>query len=215
MRLRCPHCRQKYEIDEQFAGQEIECVSCGKLFRLPAAKVPAAAATPAAAKVPVPGTARRHAGRGAKRKTRDCPVCGEAIPVDAVKCGHCGEFSAAASDLPVRRKSRRAYVVLGLLLGGIGAHNFYLGRSWGGAEKIILTLAGASLIPTRWWALGFLLLLVNALWILLELLVDPNNAEELKQNHTRQCVAVGIFILLLIIISLAVMEYYAISGPAQ
>lgn len=89
----------------------------------------------------------------------ECPFCDEQISAKAKKCRHCGEtvdvamrkaeealraaergggnvyMNAAVSNgmAAVRpRKSRGTAIVLALLLGGLGAHKFYLNRAgWG------------------------------------------------------------------------------------
>ena len=50
-----------------------------------------------------------------------CPDCGADVSLRARACPHCGApFSSG--------KSRGVAVVLALLLGGVGAHKFYLDR---------------------------------------------------------------------------------------
>jgi TM2 domain-containing membrane protein YozV len=58
-----------------------------------------------------------------------CRFCGKELHESAVSCPHCGgrQRTSNASNLP---KSRVTAGVLGLLLGGIGLHKFYVG-SWG------------------------------------------------------------------------------------
>lgn len=97
----------------------------------------------------------------AEAATQECPFCAEQIAARAKKCKHCGEtvdvalrkaeealrasernggnvYMNAASSAAVSHddlyggKSRVTAIVLALLLGGIGAHKFYLGRpGWG------------------------------------------------------------------------------------
>lgn len=91
---------------------------------------------------------------GGTLATVECPFCAEQIASKAKKCRFCGEtvevtlrraeealraserntgnvYMNAAVSAPVPaspRHSRVAAVLLALLLGGIGAHKFYLGR---------------------------------------------------------------------------------------
>jgi TM2 domain-containing membrane protein YozV len=55
-----------------------------------------------------------------------CSGCGELIHKDAYQCPRCGAPQGMAG--PVGRKSRVTAIVLALLLGGVGAHKFYLGQ---------------------------------------------------------------------------------------
>jgi TM2 domain-containing membrane protein YozV len=57
-------------------------------------------------------------------------------------------------------KSRGGYVVLGLLLGGLGIHNFYAGHNWRGVAQLILfvlTFWTCIMIPVIW------------MWVIIEL----------------------------------------------
>lgn len=59
-----------------------------------------------------------------------CSGCAAVIHKDAPACPHCGAPQGGAQHR--ERKSRGVAIVLALLLGGIGAHKFYLGRAgWG------------------------------------------------------------------------------------
>ena len=65
---------------------------------------------------------------------RDCLVCGTPIRREwaaAGKCASCSAKLAKAPEVPLalpRRKSKVTAGVLGIVLGGLGAHKFYLGK---------------------------------------------------------------------------------------
>ena len=58
--------------------------------------------------------------------------------------------SAPFCNTLLQKKSRRDYIAWALFLGNIGAHDFYAGCIWQGVVKVILTLAGASIISAIW-----------------------------------------------------------------
>ncbi|MDR2105134.1 MAG: NINE protein [Deferribacteraceae bacterium] len=57
-----------------------------------------------------------------------CPYCKEEIAEGAVKCKHCGTMFASLQR-PANYKDKVAAGLLGILLGGIGVHKFYLGKA--------------------------------------------------------------------------------------
>jgi TM2 domain-containing membrane protein YozV len=56
-----------------------------------------------------------------------CSSCGEIIKKEAEICPHCGVRQKSAT--PSGSKDRTTAGILALLLGGIGAHKFYLGET--------------------------------------------------------------------------------------
>ena len=81
----------------------------------------------------------------AEAEMKDCPFCAEKINVNAKKCPHCGEIldpvlRAAQEKSNIVPKSRLAYILLGLFLGGFGIHNFYAGYSGRGIAQLLITL---------------------------------------------------------------------------
>ena len=64
-----------------------------------------------------------------------CQACGESMSAAAHACPKCGHPNAAATVIPSAQqqvpgppKSRIVAGVLGLVLGGLGVHKFYLGN---------------------------------------------------------------------------------------
>lgn len=71
------------------------------------------------------------AGTAAPTRQKYCSGCAKVLHEDARACPSCG---APQGSVYVNRdrKSRGVAIVLALLLGGLGAHKFYLGRAgWG------------------------------------------------------------------------------------
>lgn len=176
MKISCPYCGQHFEVEEEFAGQSVECSSCGKLFTI-----------------------------SAPEPTKRCPMCGEEILAVAKKCKHCGEY-LDEFNRPIQRKSRTAYVLFCLFLGGIGAHNFYIGQIWRGMVKIAASILGFAFISQATtsnhtiviW--GGVLIFFNALWAIMELFPDPNDAESMKKASLWQCIVLGISLLYVVFI---------------
>ena len=56
-------------------------------------------------------------------------------------------------DPNAQRKSRVTYIILALLLGGIGIHNFYSGHIGKGIAKIVFTAFGVTAPISGIWAL--------------------------------------------------------------
>jgi len=77
--------------------------------------------------------------------------------------------------LPVQQKSvkqRGVFIILGILLGGIGAHNFYANYYVRGFIQLLLTL---TLMAVFFPAVGLV-----GIWIIIELFTTDHDAEGLK-----------------------------------
>lgn len=75
------------------------------------------------------------AGRAMPGREVFCRACGRAINAAALACPGCG---APQGPVAGDGKSRVVAGVLGLLLGGIGAHKFYLARPFQGLIYLLL-----------------------------------------------------------------------------
>lgn len=68
-----------------------------------------------------------------------CPNCGNQTVPGAAVCTSCGV--ALAQPVPVgEQKSKLTAGLLGIFLGGLGIHNFYLGYTGKGIAQIFLSL---------------------------------------------------------------------------
>ena len=77
-----------------------------------------------------------------------CPNCGQPANPMAVICVHCGTNLNNPVYQPVAGgKSKMAAGLLGIFLGSLGVHNFYLGYTGKAVGQLLLTLIGG-------WACG-------------------------------------------------------------
>ena len=84
-----------------------------------------------------------------------CPNCGQPTVPGAAACTSCGVGLAPAGE----QKSKLAADLLGIFLGGLGIHNFYLGYTGKAIAQLLLSCTGISGI----WGLieGILILCGN------------------------------------------------------
>lgn len=83
-----------------------------------------------------------HCGNKIILPLRHCPNCGERIHDHDYICSHCGyELPIQRVTIPQKRYKRTA-IMLAILLGGLGIHNFYLGYSSKGFFQIVLFVSG-------------------------------------------------------------------------
>lgn len=67
-----------------------------------------------------------------ERAKKRCNTCGELIYEEAEICPHCGVRQKPLAVQTTSKRSRSTAAILAILLGGIGAHRFYLGQiGWG------------------------------------------------------------------------------------
>ena len=79
-----------------------------------------------------------------------CSNCSHDIPADSTFCPMCGHAMTPATEASMRepassapaRKNRVAAGVLGILLGGLGIHKFYLGYTWQGVIMLVVWIVG-------------------------------------------------------------------------
>jgi TM2 domain-containing membrane protein YozV len=93
-----------------------------------------------------------------------CSKCGKQIPDDSVFCPECGAKVGVDQPevvyTPDNEKSGLAAGLFGILLGGFGVHNFYLGFVGKGVVQLVLTL----LVVT--WPVSWIWGLIEGLMIL-------------------------------------------------
>ena len=108
-----------------------------------------------------------------------CPECSVQVSDKAISCPSCGcpitaptytpQISAAAPVVTVT-KSRGTYIILAILFGAFGFHNFYSGHNVSGGIKLGLFLLAFFIDATTGFysAFSLVLLVIFELWALIE-----------------------------------------------
>lgn len=91
-----------------------------------------------------------------------CWKCGSETQEQAVVCVRCG---VALSSVKQGTKSKIVAGILGILLGGWGVHNFYLGYIGKGIGQLVLWLVGLSL---AFIGIGFFMMIGAWIWGMVE-----------------------------------------------
>lgn len=135
--IRCDHCGQKFEGSVDVPIMDHLCPACGQM------PVSLAKLKPEPPKVEAP-------------KLVHCPDCGKEVSRRASSCPQCGAPISGPAPVTVLRmgRSRGVYVVLAVLLGGLGVHNFYASRIGVGLVQLAVTVT-----------LGWMLLPLFFIWI--------------------------------------------------
>lgn len=124
----------------------------------------------------------RYCGSDLKTTTkRTCPFCSKSISPTAKVCPHCGddvsfgiEVTSGISGVPASQtialttKSRGTFIILGVLLGLLGIHNFYAGYYGKGAAQLAIT------VVLGWVYIG---IIITAVWVIIELFTVKEAAD--------------------------------------
>ncbi len=96
-----------------------------------------------------------NCGVAAGAGTNFCPNCGSQTMQGAAVCTNCGVALGTAPINNVQGKSKLAAGLLGILLGYLGIHNFYLGNTGKGVAQLLITVltCGAGSIVSGIWGL--------------------------------------------------------------
>ena len=84
-----------------------------------------------------------------------CPSCGGPAVQDASVCAHCG--CALGQTVDPNAKSKLVAGLMGIFLGSLGIHNFYLGFTGKAMAQLLITLI--SLATLSW---------ISAIWGIVE-----------------------------------------------
>ena len=76
---------------------------------------------------------------------RFCPNCGTQAPPDACACGSCGCPLRGAPTPQIEQRSKLVAGLLGIFVGYLGIHNFYLGYTNRAILQLVLGTVGGFL----------------------------------------------------------------------
>jgi TM2 domain-containing membrane protein YozV len=113
-------------------------------------------------------------GKEVSTEALACPSCGRPIKSGQTSWSpHSGTAQSATGDPAtpsVKRavKSRGVFIILGILLGCLGIHNFYAGYYGRGAIQVVITAV------LGWLYVGFVITFV---WALIELFTVKTDAQ--------------------------------------
>ncbi|MBO5371702.1 MAG: TM2 domain-containing protein [Lachnospiraceae bacterium] len=92
-----------------------------------------------------------------------CQNCGRAVPQNAAICMNCGVALEEAAD--ANAKSKIVAGLLGIFLGHLGVHNFYLGYTNKAVIQLVLSIVGYVLTCL---GIGVFLVAAAGIWGLIE-----------------------------------------------
>jgi TM2 domain-containing membrane protein YozV len=116
-----------------------------------------------------------------------CPECSMQISDKAISCPSCGcpisapnqsAQLATASQVVTLSKSRGTYIILAILFGAFGFHNFYSGHNLSGGIKLVLFLVALVLDASTGFysAFSLVLLVIFEIWALIEAFTTNTDA---------------------------------------
>lgn len=133
----CPKCGRKMQAAEDVAGKRVRCPGCQEVVWAPEARKKAPS-QPREEPEDEPEVAPRRSAPAREAEVeetedesrRPCPMCGELIVADALKCRFCGEIFDPALKRAKKKKKRGRFVsddeleagdiALAIILSGIG-----------------------------------------------------------------------------------------------
>jgi len=87
-----------------------------------------------------------------------CPNCGKELNEGADICLNCGkQITAPTTNNAAGGKSKIAAGLLGLFLGGLGVHNFYLGYTGKAVAQLLMSLLSCGFLAP-----------ISGIWALIE-----------------------------------------------
>lgn len=89
-----------------------------------------------------------------------CRKCGTKVPENTAYCPKCGSRISAGYDAP-NGKDRVTAALLGIFLGSLGIHYFYMGKSTAGILTILLSLCTCGIWSVIMFIQSIIILTMN------------------------------------------------------
>ena len=93
-----------------------------------------------------------------------CPNCGQPIAPNAAVCTSCGSALVTAPVVTADSKSKLAAGLLGIFLGSLGVHNFYLGFTGKAVAQLLISVLSCgvlSVVSGVWGLIEGIMILVG------------------------------------------------------
>lgn len=94
-------------------------------------------------------------GVAAGQGTQFCPNCGATTVPGAAVCTQCGVALAQPVN-PAAQKSKLTAGLLGIFLGSVGVHNFYLGYTGKAVAQLLIAVLTCGIGATATWVWGLI-----------------------------------------------------------
>ena len=168
IRVTCPTCKADLEISKEHLGKEVECGSCLQAF---------VAEDPKSKKKPYKMRRPKNEDRDDDDRSRKRRPRRDDDEEDDY------DYSPRRYSGGVPPKSRLAYILLAFFIGGLGIHNFYVGRTGPGIGQLSLALFNITMIVLGGctfgitWILAGVGLLAKFIWVVLDMIVVTKDGE--------------------------------------
>ena len=91
-----------------------------------------------------------------------CPNCGTKVPENVKFCPNCGgQIYPVSETAKAGKKDKLVAGLLAIVLGGLGIHYFYLGKTTAGVLTIVISLVSCGIWPVVMLIQGILMLIMS------------------------------------------------------
>ena len=91
-----------------------------------------------------------------------CPSCGTKVPENVKFCPNCGgKIYPVSETAKAGKKDKLVAGLLAIVLGGLGIHYFYLGKTTAGVLTIVISLVSCGIWPVVMLIQGILMLIMS------------------------------------------------------